>query len=219
MALDTDKDADGVMSDASAGEHGVDRGEAVADPRPDAADPKSVDPTSDETPSPAAMLAATCAEVVSLHEYGVVHFPQIARCAVSGIHKALGYRNVLYAKKVGPSQYRALAGVGDAEVLARDRLSVTAGDGSSLLDAVVLKGVGVRLEDLADPRLEGRLPAWITRKFAGALSLLLAPVMAQGDCIGFVYCDRDKPEPETSTDESAALLDLLQALGQAAPAR
>lgn len=125
---------------------------------------------------------------------------------------AMGFRFVaVCVKQPGVQQFHAQVAVGQNSMARRNGFVLPVAGGNDLFHLAMQNNVDITISDASQPNVRALLPGTCAELTAGALSLVILPLILGGRPFGFVYADRALEAPEGVSAGEAALMKTLKA--------
>lgn len=127
------------------------------------------------------------------------------------LYTSLGFRYATFClREVQTGLYRSRVALGEASPKLPKRFAFAAGGAKDLFFLAMQNDADLFISDTASNKIVNLLPPWHRNLVPEARSLVILPLVVNGNALGYYYADRTAEAPEGISAEETALIKMLK---------
>lgn len=129
---------------------------------------------------------------------------------VETLHTSMGFRfSAACINDTKSEQYRAVVTLGEQHAARQSHFCFPTQAGSDMFHLAVENHADLMIADTSSTKIRDLLPGWHRSLLPDARSIMILPLISDGQILGLFYGDRVKPAPEGIPSDEAALIKTL----------
>jgi HD-like signal output (HDOD) protein len=157
------------------------------------------------------MLLAGAQGVTEMIAAGNCNLNDLMFQVLETLYSSLGFRYATVClRDVQTGLYRSRVALGATSPKLPKKFAFATGGGKDLFHLALQNDADLFISDASSAKIVNLLPSWHRNLVPEAKSLMILPLLAKGNPVGYYYADREVTAPEGLTPEETALIKMLK---------
>jgi HD-like signal output (HDOD) protein len=157
------------------------------------------------------MLLAGAQGVTEMIAAGNCNLNDLMFQVLETLYSSLGFRYATVClRDVQTGLYRSRVALGATSPKLPKKFAFATGGGKDLFHLALQNDADLFISDASSAKIVNLLPSWHRNLVPVAKSLMILPLLAKGNPVGYYYADREVIAPEGLTPEETALIKMLK---------